>query len=133
MKPGRCLVLALLLAHPLLAGAADPRRAAVLVSDGLFTYGPDPRPLASRFGALHVLRTAGDPMPSGVWLNPVRQAGADLATLGGGRLVPVAAFPDLPRRMLELAEAILRFADLRKRRSQLAAGAGFPRHLERLS
>jgi uncharacterized protein (DUF58 family) len=29
----------------------------------------------------------------------------------------------------ELVDAILRFADLRKRRSQLAAGAGLPRHL----
>ena len=31
----------------------------------------------------------------------------------------------------DLANAILRFADLRKRRSQLAAGGGMPKHLER--
>jgi uncharacterized protein (DUF58 family) len=32
----------------------------------------------------------------------------------------------------DLADAILRFADLRKRRSQLAAGGGLPQHLERV-
>jgi uncharacterized protein (DUF58 family) len=32
----------------------------------------------------------------------------------------------------DLLDAILRFADLRKRRSQLAAGGGVPRHLERV-
>jgi hypothetical protein len=31
----------------------------------------------------------------------------------------------------DLVDAILRFADLRKRRSQLAAGASLPKHLRR--
>jgi uncharacterized protein (DUF58 family) len=30
----------------------------------------------------------------------------------------------------DLVDAILRFADLRKRRSQLAAGGSFPQHLQ---
>ena len=81
---------------------------AVVISDGLYTLGPDPRSLASGFGSLHVLRTNGVPLPAGVWINPVRMASEDLARLGGGRLVPVATFQELPRRMLELAEAILR-------------------------
>jgi uncharacterized protein (DUF58 family) len=32
----------------------------------------------------------------------------------------------------DLLDAVLRFADLRKRRSQLAAGGGLPKHLERM-
>ena len=94
---------ALALGERELAARRDPRGIAVVVSDGLYTYGPDPRPLAGGFRGLHFLRTAGDRMPKGVWINPVRHVAADVASLGGGRLVPVASFEDLPRRTLELA------------------------------
>lgn len=91
-----------------LGASKDPRRMAVLVTDGLYTSGGDPRPIAVQFPALHVLQTSGRKLPAGVWITPVRQVAADAARLGGGRLVPVDAFEQLPRRMLELAEAVLR-------------------------
>jgi hypothetical protein len=43
-----------------------------------------------------------------VWVSPRFEIAADVARLGHGRLVPVAAFSDLPRRMLDLAGLVLR-------------------------
>ncbi len=92
-----------------LARSRDPRSAAVLVSDGQYTAGGNPRPVASRMRRLHVLHTqSAQPGRSTVWITPVRQAGADLANAGGGRLVPVASFEELPRQMLALADVLLR-------------------------
>ena len=115
----------------------DPRRSAVLVSDGLYTAGCDPRPAAARFRTLHVLLTgeragavgaaagtaaaptaprvpAGPPaahdLPGrpGLWIAPRRSVGPDLAIAGGGRLVRVAGFAALPRRVLDLSDHLLR-------------------------
>ena len=91
-----------------LGRSGDPRRMAVLISDGQFTLGGDPRDIAARYTALHVLHTRGAGGRTTAWINPVRDAGADLARLGSGSLVPVASFEELPRRMLDLAEAVLR-------------------------
>jgi hypothetical protein len=107
----------------------NPRRSAVLISDGFFTAGADPRRAAARFRTLHVLLTqkAGEGVPdsavtrgadasamggttrrSGRWLNPERSAGRAMARAGGGRLIRVDGFGLLPRRMLELADHLLR-------------------------
>ena len=91
-----------------LSRSGDPRRMAVLVTDGQFTVGGDPRPIAERYTALHVLQTSAAKGRSAAWINPIREAGPDLARVGGGSLVPVASFDELPRRMLDLAEAVLR-------------------------
>jgi MoxR-like ATPase/Mg-chelatase subunit ChlD len=90
--------------------ASDPRRAAVLVSDGVYTAGADPRPAAGRFASLDVLLTgaAGGGARGEVWVTPRRQVGRDLAAIGRGHVVPVASFAELPRRMLDLAERVLR-------------------------
>lgn len=94
-----------------LAGAGDPRCAAVLVSDGLYTTGPDPRKPAGRFGSLHVLHTSSATEKrgnGGIWIAPWRQVGRDVAERGGGRVVEVSSFDELPRRMVDLADHILR-------------------------
>jgi hypothetical protein len=87
------------------------RRSAVLVSDGVYTAGDDPRAAAARFSALHVLLTQDDAAhaPRGeVWVAPHREAGRAVAQAGGGRVVPVSSFRALPRRMLDLADHVLR-------------------------
>jgi Mg-chelatase subunit ChlD len=94
-----------------LGRARNPRRAAVLITDGMATAGPDPRPVAARFPALHVLHTKPGEhtrLPTTVWISPRYEVGEDVARLGHGRLVPVAEFRELPRRMLELADLVLR-------------------------
>jgi magnesium chelatase subunit D len=92
-----------------LARSRDPRIAAVLVSDGQFTAGDNPRTAAERLQRLHVLHTRqATPERTTAWINPNRQVGPDIARLGGGTLVPVATFEELPRRMLDLADALLR-------------------------
>jgi hypothetical protein len=72
------------------AGASDrgARRSAVLVSDGVHTVGDAPR------GEVRVA--------------PHREAGRAVARAGGGRVVPVSGFRALPRRMLDLADHVLR-------------------------
>jgi MoxR-like ATPase len=88
----------------------DPRRSAVLISDGQYTLGHDPREAAKRFPSLHVLHTlaADRSGPGGYWITPLRQVGADVARIGRGRLVPVRTFDELPRRMLDVADMVLR-------------------------
>jgi Mg-chelatase subunit ChlD len=134
---------ALALGHAELERGRNPRCSAVLVSDGLYTAGVDPRAAAARFGALHVLLTHEGPLDgarpvavagrapdkaaagrfgargvrpstargtsrSGVWIAPKRSIGADVARAGGGRLVHVEGFATLPRRVLDLADHVLR-------------------------
>jgi hypothetical protein len=138
------------LGHAELERGRNPRRSAVLVSDGLYTAGVDPRATAARFRALHVLLThegpldespggaaprgalpnraatndgatsaaakraagpspaGGDMRRSGVWIAPRRSIGPDVARAGGGRLVHVEGFGSLPRRVLDLADHVLR-------------------------
>jgi Mg-chelatase subunit ChlD len=132
---------ALALGHAELERGRNPRRSAVLVSDGLYTAGVDPRVAAARFAALHVLLTHEGPLEappgaggaeagstvsaasrrgaaftpakggmrrSGVWIAPKRSIGPDVARAGGGRLVHVEGFGSLPRRVLDLADHVLR-------------------------
>ena len=121
---------ALELGHVELERGRNPRRSAVLVTDGLYTAGADPRPAAACFRALHVLLTQDGPAeelpvgatsrgaevsPSaqsarryGLWIAPRRSVGRDLARVGGGRLVRVKGFASLPRRVLDLADHVLR-------------------------
>jgi hypothetical protein len=60
----------------------------VLVSDGVHTVGDAPR------GEVRVA--------------PHREAGRAVARAGGGRVVPVSGFRALPRRMVDLADHVLR-------------------------
>jgi hypothetical protein len=80
----------------------------VLVSDGVYTAGPDPRAAAAGFPALHVLLTGTERVGGGYWISPRRMAGRDVAAAGGGRVVPVESFRALPRRMVDLADHVLR-------------------------
>ena len=121
---------ALDLGHVELERGRNPRRSAVLVTDGLYTAGADPRPAAARFRSLHVLLTQDGPAeePSvgamsrganaslsaqsvrryGLWIAPQRSIGPNVARVGGGRLVHVDGFASLPRRVLDLADHVLR-------------------------
>ena len=94
------------LADALTLGAAelergrDPRRSGLLITDGVATVGGDPRPLAHRFPQLFVLLTEDYKM------NP--ELCRELADAGHGDVFPVRTFRDLPTRLLEVANRILR-------------------------
>lgn len=84
-----------------LARGSNPRRSGILISDGVVTKGAaDPSYLAARFPQLHVLLTEDKYMD------------ADLARLiadrGHGEVFPVHDFRDLPRRLLDVANRVLR-------------------------
>ena len=95
--------------HAELRRGRDPRRCGLLVSDGVYTVGRDPRAAAASFGALHVL-LVDDPIASGdgVWISPRRAVGEAVARASDGGVVRVGGFAALPRRMLEVADAVLR-------------------------
>jgi len=84
------------------------------VSDGVRTSGADPLPAAARFGRLHVLLMERPPAGDGdrgaatVWIAPRLHAGEGIARAAGGGLVRVDGFPALPRRMLDVADRVLR-------------------------
>jgi Mg-chelatase subunit ChlD len=78
----------------------NPRRSGLLITDGVVTAGGDPRPLAHRFPHLVVLLTEDYKM------NP--ELCRELADAGRGDVFPVRAFRDLPARLLEVANRILR-------------------------
>jgi len=78
----------------------NPRRSGLLISDGVVTSGGDPRPLAHRFPQLFVLLTEDYKM------NP--ELCRELADAGHGDVFPVRAFRDLPTRLLEVANRLLR-------------------------
>ncbi|HEY2205012.1 MAG TPA: VWA domain-containing protein [Pseudonocardia sp.] len=63
------------------------RRCGILLSDAVHNAGPDPRPLAARFGTLHVLlETDGE---------HDAELGGQLAQLGHGRLAPIRSHRDV--------------------------------------
>ncbi len=95
--------------HAELRRGRDPRRSGLLVSDCVYTVGPDPRAAAASFGALHVL-LVDEPLSSGegVWISPRRAVGEAVARASDGGVVRVSGFAALPRRMLEVADAVLR-------------------------
>ena len=100
--------------HAELRRGRDPSRCGLLVSDGVCTSGADPLPAAARFGPLHVLLMEEqvadrDPAaPVTTWIAPRLRAGEAIARAAGGGLVRVDGFPALPRRMLDVADRVLR-------------------------
>jgi len=111
---GTDIAAALRAGHAELQRGRDPGRSGLLVSDGVFTSGADPLPAAARFGPLHVLlmeeQTAAlDPgAPVTTWIAPRLHVGEAIARAADGGLVRVDGFPALPRRMLEVADRVLR-------------------------
>jgi Mg-chelatase subunit ChlD len=111
---GTDIAAALRLGHAELQRGRDPGRCGLLVSDGVYTCGADPLPAAARFGALHVLlmeerpapREAGAPVTT--WISPRLAVGEPIARAADGGVVRVDGFADLPRRMLEVADRVLR-------------------------
>jgi Mg-chelatase subunit ChlD len=78
----------------------NPRRSGLLITDGVVTAGGDPLPLAHRFPRLFVLLTEDYKM------NP--ELCRRLADAGHGDVFPVRAFSDLPARLLDVANRVLR-------------------------
>jgi len=78
----------------------NPRRSGLLITDGVVTAGGDPLPLAQRFPRLFVLLTEDYKM------NP--ELCRRLADAGHGDVFPVRAFRDLPARLLDVANRVLR-------------------------
>lgn len=78
----------------------NPRRSGLLITDGVVTSGGDPRPLAHRFPHLVVMLTEDYKM------NP--ELCRELADAGRGDVFPVRTFRDLPARLLDVANRILR-------------------------
>lgn len=78
----------------------NPRRAGLLITDGVDTSGGDPLKAAPRFSRLYVMLTEDYKM------NP--ELCYEMARAGGGDVFPVASFDDLPRRMLDVANIVLR-------------------------
>jgi MoxR-like ATPase/Mg-chelatase subunit ChlD len=111
---GTDIAAALRLGHAELQRGRDPSRSGLLVSDGVYTSGADPLPAAARFGPLHVLlmeelTAAVDPAaPATTWMAPRLHVGEAIARAADGGLVRVDGFPALPRRMLEVADRVLR-------------------------
>ena len=111
---GTDIAAALRSGHAELQRGRDPSRSGLLVSDGVYTSGADPLPAAARFGPLHVLlmeeqtaaRAPGAPVTT--WIAPRLQVGEAIARAADGGLVRVDGFPALPRRMLEVADRVLR-------------------------
>ena len=123
---GTDIAAALRLGHAELQRGRDPGRCGLLVSDGVYTSGADPLPAAARFGALHVLlmeerpavrpaggggaaaARSGGPAPATTWISPRLAVGEAVARAADGGLVRVDGFAALPRRMLEVADRVLR-------------------------
>jgi hypothetical protein len=120
---GTDIAAALRLGHAELQRGRDPGRSGLLVTDGVCTSGADPLPAAARFGPLHVLLmeeqpaallgvargpAAPDPAPVTTWISPRLHVGEAIARAADGGLVRVDGFPSLPRRMLEVADRVLR-------------------------
>jgi len=78
----------------------NPRRSGLLITDGVATVGGDPLPLAHRFPRLFVLLTEDYKMDP--------QLCRRLADAGHGDVFPVRAYRDLPSRLLDVANRVLR-------------------------
>jgi len=106
---GTDIAAALRAGHGELQRGRDPGRSGLLVSDGVYTTGADPLPAAARFGPLHVLLVEEPAVASGTtWIAPRLKAGEAIARAGDGGLVRVDGFAALPRRMVEIADHVLR-------------------------
>ena len=78
----------------------DPRRSGLLITDGVVTAGGDPLVMAHQFPRLFVLLTEDYKM------NP--ELCRQLADAGHGDVFPVRAYRDLPARLLDVANRILK-------------------------
>jgi Mg-chelatase subunit ChlD len=78
----------------------DPRRTGLLITDGVATVGGDPVPAAHRFPRLFVLLTEDYKMDAALCRR--------LADAGHGDVFPVRTYRDLPRRLLDVANRVLR-------------------------
>ena len=87
-------------ARELLAAHRAAHDHVLLITDGVVTSGGDPRPLAHRFPHLVVLLTEDYKMNPGLC--------RELADAGRGDVFPVRAFSDLPARLLDVTNRILR-------------------------
>jgi MoxR-like ATPase/Mg-chelatase subunit ChlD len=111
---GTNIAAALEAGHGELRRGRDPSRCGLLVSDGVCTSGADPLAPAARFGQLHVLLMEGqaaapDPTaPVTTWIAPRLRAGEAIARAADGGLVRIDGFAALPRRMLDVADRVLR-------------------------
>ncbi len=78
----------------------NPRRTGLLITDGVVTAGGDPVPLAHRFPRLFVMLTEDYKM------NP--ELCRRLADAGRGDVFPVGTYRELPARLLDVANRVLR-------------------------
>jgi len=83
-----------------LARGDNPRRAGLLITDGVFTAGGDPSAEAALFPQLFVLLTEDHVMDE--------ELCARMARLGKGCMVRVSGYDDLPRKMLQVVTRLLR-------------------------
>lgn len=83
-----------------LARGRNPRKYGLLITDGVYTRGGDPTALAATFPRLFVLLTEDYKMNE--WL--CRR----LASAGRGELFNVRTLGELPRRMVDVADRLLR-------------------------
>lgn len=78
----------------------NPRKYGLLISDGVYTRGGDPTPLAARFPHLFVLLTEDYKMNQLLCKR--------MADVGRGELFRVRSLRELPRRMVDVADRLLR-------------------------
>jgi Mg-chelatase subunit ChlD len=78
----------------------NPRQVGQLITDGVFTAGDDPLPQAALFPCLHVLLTEDYVMDEELCRR--------MARAGRGSVVTVDGYGQLPRRMLQVADRLLR-------------------------
>jgi hypothetical protein len=110
--------------HDELARSLDPRRSALLVTDGMFTAGSDPRIDATRFNDLPVLLIREHEHSGAGWVTPRRLVREAIARSGHGHVACVDGFSQLPRSVVEVAGRLLRKArPPRGGRDDAAAGA----------
>ena len=79
----------------------NPRRSGLLITDGVATVGGDPVPLARRFPRLFVLLTEGTGCRTG-------GAAAAASPTPGAATSSRSGYPELPRRLLDVANRVLR-------------------------
>ena len=78
----------------------NPRKAGLLITDGVATAGGDPLPAADAFPRLHVLLTEDYKMDPALCER--------LAAIGRGEVFRVRHHADLPAKMLDIANRVLR-------------------------
>ena len=107
LRPRTNITAALELGAAELERSRNPRRSGLLITDGVVTMGGDPVRLAHRFPRLFVVFTESqDALPS--QQRKAEPLCRSLADAGRGDMFPVRAYPELPRRLLDVANRVLR-------------------------